>query len=534
MSEAKQENSSGKTLLKSSSGMAFATLMSRILGLLRVRLESTVLGGGEVASGWFFAFAIPNLLRRVLGEGAIANALIPLIAEADVQYGREKVKKQLALVFLILGVILAAIVLVVSLGSWLILKYSSGWGIGFLEYPRIRLLFQLLIILMPYGFFICLVGIVGAVLNYAKIFLLPALAALLLNIVLLAVLSVAWFFAMSPEEFLPVLALSVPVSGILQLLLLSLWLWQAGYFPDFRNFWKEKDIISKLFKLALPGIIGYAALQFSFVIDQSMAASLNSQAIPALNYVNRIVDIPIGLVAVSFGAVLMSMMSRAAAEGKKEEIGRTLAFSLRTVWFVTLPLAVLIMFFHNNILQILCLGGKYTSSDLHAAHLVAIFYSLGIPFFCSLKVILPAFYARKKMVTVLVVSVCATVINIILNYILMQFFAQGGIALATVVASLVNNGALIWLLQRENLVCDVKNTSLTFVRSALVATAAGWGLYQVYCTWIRHWSMVHWSREIVTLAGIGVVFGVLYFAGCLLLKSPECREMVNLVQRRLK
>ena len=73
--------------------MAFATLLSRILGLLRVRLESTVLGGGEVASGWFFAFAIPNLLRRVLGEGAIANALIPLIAETDVQHGKEKVKK---------------------------------------------------------------------------------------------------------------------------------------------------------------------------------------------------------------------------------------------------------------------------------------------------------------------------------------------------------------------------------------------------------------------------------------------------------
>ena len=295
-----------------------------------------------------------------------------------------------------------------------------------------------------------------------------------------------------------------------------------------------RDIGRKLWELAWPGIIGYAALQVSFLIDQSMAVSLNDQAIPALNYVNRIVDIPIGLIAVSFGNVLITMMSRSAAEGKKEEISKTLAFSLRTVWFVTLPLAVLIIFFHNNILQILCLGGKYTESDLRAAHLVAIFYSLGIPFFCSLKVIQPAFYARKKMKTILAVSICAIVCNIVLNYILMQYFAQGGIALATVAASLVNNGALLWLLWREDMICDVKDTALTFFRSAVVAMAAGGGLYFVYCRWVQMWSALHWSREIYVLAGIGTVFGIFYFAGSWLLKSPECKEIVNLLLRRFK
>ncbi len=534
MSEAQKEKFSGRRLLKSSSGMAVATFLSRIFGLFRVRLEAAVLGGGEVASAWLFAFAIPNLLRRVLGEGAIASALTPLIAETEVQEGVAKVKKQLAYVFLMLGIILAGIVILTSLGSWLILKYSGAFGIEFFEYSRIRLLFQLLIILMPYGFFICLVGIVGAVLNYAKIFLLPALAALLLNIVLLGVLSVAWIFAMPSEQFLPVLAVSVPISGGVQLLIMSFWLWRSGYFPDFRNFMQGQDIGRKLWKLALPGIIGYAALQLSFVIDQSMAASLNSQAIPALNYVNRIVDIPIGLIAVSFGTVLNTMMSRAAAAGEKDEISKTLAFSLRAVWFVTLPLAVLIMFFHNNILQILCLGGKYTESDLCAAHLVAIFYSLGIPFFCSLKVILPAFYSRKKMKTVLAVSVCAIVCNVVLNYILMQYFAQGGIALATVAASLINNGALLCLLRREDMIRDVKTTTLTFVRSAAVAMAGGAGLYFVYCRRVQMWSAVHWSREIYVLAGIGIVFGVFYFAGSWLLKSPECREIINLLLRRFK
>ena len=138
------------------------------------------------------------------------------------------------------------------------------------------------------------------------------------------------------------------------------------------------------------------------------------------------------------------------------------------------------------------------------------------------------------MKTILAVSICAIVCNIVLNYILMQYFAQGGIALATVAASLVNNGALLWLLWREDMICDVKDTALTFFRSAVVAMAAGGGLYFVYCRWVQMWSALHWSREIYVLAGIGTVFGIFYFAGSWLLKSPECKEIINLLLRRFK
>ena len=534
MSEKNSAKTSGKGLLKKSFGMSFATLLSRITGLVRVRLESTVFGGGDVASAWFFAFAIANLFRRVLGEGALTNALIPLVAAADVNEGREKVNKQLAFVFLSLGAILAVIVLAGSLASWLILKYSPEWGIGFLNYPRIRMMFQLLIILMPYGLFICLTGIVGAILNYAGSFIFPALMSLLLNIVLLAGLSIAWMCAMSPGEYLPMLAWLVPISGALQLFLVASWMWKLGFLPDFRHFMQGKDICGKLWKLALPGIASYSVLQLSFVIDQSMAAGLNSQAIPALNYVHRIVDIPIGLVAVSFGTVLVATMSRAAAAGDIREISRSLEFSLRVVWFVTMPLAALIIFFHNNMLHVLCLGGRYTTSDLQAAHWVAVFYSLGIPFFCSLKVILPAFYSRQKMKTTLAVSSAATVLNVILNYILMRRFAQGGIALATVFSSIFQNAVLLWLLSRENIISNAVNTALTFIRSAAVSLGVAGGLYWIYQRYFETWSSSHWSCELIFLAALGMVFGIGYFGISYLLCSPECKEIVAILMRKIR
>lgn len=530
-----EENSSvpvKKNILKSSSGMALATLLSRILGLIRVRLESAVLGGGELASGWFLAFAIPNLLRRVLGEGALATALIPLIAESDAQSGKEKVRRQLAVVFATLGALLALIVVLVSVFSWAVMKYSFGWGIEFFEYDHIQLMFRLLPMLMPYGFFICLVGVIGAVLNYTRIFLRPALAALILNVVLLIVLAAALIWTLPEQKFLPLLALSVPLAGALQLVLMLILLWKSGYFPDLRNGWKERDILGRLFRLALPGIAGYAALQVSFLIDRAMAASLGSQAVPALTYVDRIVDIPIGIVAVSLGSVLMAMMSRSAAEGKVDEIGETLAYSLRIVWFITLPIAVLVMFFHNNMLQILCLGGRYTRSDLQAAHWVAVFYGMGIPFFCSLKVILPAFYSRKKMVTVLKVSVSATVINIILNYILMQYLAQGGIALATVAASLVNNFILLLLLKREKVNCHAASVAVSFGRSIGTALFCGYGLYWLYWKFAETWATAHWQNCFLVMfaAGIGMFAG--YFVLNKFLRAPECAEIMAVFRRR--
>ncbi len=532
MSDEARKNTGKKAILKNSSGMASATFLSRILGLLRVRLEAAVLGGGEIASAWFLVFAIPNLLRRVLGEGALSTALIPLIADSELQGGKEKVRRQLAVVFAYLGIFLAVIVLVVSLFSWYAGRHAHEWRWEFFHSERIILTFQLLPLLMPYGFFICLVGVIGAVLNYAGVFLRPALAALILNVVLLLVLSSVLIWSLPEAGFLPVLALSVPFAGALQLILMVILLYKVGLFPDFRKGWQERRIWKELFKLALPGMLGYGALQVSFLIDRGMAASLGSQAVPALTYVDRIVDIPIGIVAVSVSSVLMVMMSRSAAEGNCEEIADTLAYGLRMVWFTTLPLAALVVFFHNNILQLLCLGGKYTVSDLQSAHYVAIFYGMGIPFFCSLKIILPAFYARKKMKTVFAVSLTAIVANIILNYVLMQFLAQGGIALATVIASLINNGVLLLLLKRENMTGKSGEVMLSFLRSGAISFFAAWGIFELYRRFFETWATLRWQNTLAVLAVIGVVFMGIYFAGALMTRSPELREITGLIRRR--
>ena len=528
------EKNNRSQILKSSLGTALATLASRMLGLIRVALEARVLGGGELCSGWHLGVAIPNLFRRLLGEGALGTALIPIVAETEKTRGVEAVRRELGVVFALLGALLAVIVILVGGGAWLLERLTVD-ATGFWGTERMHICLKLLPLLMPYAFFICLVGVIGSVLNYSRVFVLPALGALLLNIFLIGGLGVLWYFCRGDlgqiGGYLPLLAGLVLISGAVQLALMLILLAIYGRFPKWslRTF-RESDVGKRLFKLALPGMIGGAALQVSFLVDRSLAMLLGPQAVPALTFVDRIVDVPIGIFAVSLAAVLMATMARSALEGG-DKLADDLAFGLRHVSFACMPLAALVVFFHEPMLRLLCRGGNYTESDLAAAHYVAIFYGMGIPLYCSLKVILPAFYARKIMDKPLYCSLAAIAVNIVLNLILMYPLKQGGIALATVISSLVNNALLLWLLRRGGLKLHVGEVLPAGVRSFVLAVATGAGCFYLHRLW-RGQGVRPWLAELGMFAAISALFAAVYFLASVLCRAREPREFLGMLRRR--
>ena len=513
----------GHGILKSSLGVSLATLLSRLLGLVRVMLEARVLGGDAVASAWGLAFAIPNTFRRLLGEGALGTALIPLVSETDEKAGPEQVRRELGIVFSVLSLILALIVAVVA-GCATVLASR-----------RVQLALTILPLLMPYAFFICLIGAIGAVLNSRKIFVLPALGALLLNFFLIGGLYAAFRRGISGTNlsgFLETLSYLVLASGAIQLVLMLLLLWRAGRFPflSWRAF-RESDILGRLWRLVLPGMIGGAALQISFLIDRSLAICLGPKAVPALNYVDRIIDLPIGIYAIALGSVLTATMSRAAARGDLAEISHDLGFSLRHVYFLCVPMAVGVVFFWEPMLRILCLGGNYTREDLEAARMVAIFYGAGIPAFCSIKVLLAPFNARKMMSTTLRYSLVAIGCNVVLNLLLMWPLRQGGIALATVLSSMLNNTLLLRHLRNEGIPLDIRGIGWTFVRSLIFALVAGFALMWLYPVLREHLTS-RYVGELPAFALLGVLFALLYFGGSRLCHAPEIPELIAVLRRR--
>ena len=526
-------------LLKSSLGVAFATFLSRLLGLVRVMLEARVLGAGTVASAWHLAFAVPNLFRRLLGEGALGTALIPIVSHSEEEGGAGRVRAELSVVFAALSALLALIVALVAGGAGMLRMLVENSSIvdvfPVLGSERIRLALLLLPVLMPYAFFICLVGVIGAVLNTRRIFVLPALGALLLNFFLIGGLVSLWRPAGEGVEtsvLLNRLAFLVLLSGVIQLLLMLVLLWRCGRFPAISpTAFRDCSVLKRLWHLVLPGMIGGAALQISFLVDRTLAICLGPQAVPALTNVDRIIDIPIGIFALALGSVLMASMARSAARGDLTGLADDLVFSLRHVYFVCIPMAVMVMFFWESLCRILFLGGNFTESDLEATRLVAIFYGAGIPSFCVLKVVLPAFYSRKIVKPPLYSSLVSIAANIVLNFCLMWHLRQGGIALATVLASMLNNTILLLLLKREGFRLEGRTMVLTAGRCLMVAVVTGAVLYFLYPV-LRAQLTLRWFGELPAFLLMLLLFGVGYLGGNLLLRAAEPLELLGVLRRR--
>ncbi len=500
-----------QNILKSSLGVSFATLLSRILGLARVMLEASVLGGGSTASGWFLAFMWPNIFRRLLGEGALGTALMPIVSQSELRHGRRQVREELTLIFLVLGAVLALIALAVSGAAIFLRRFDFA--------PHIMLALNLMPLLMPYAVFICLTGVIGAVLNVHKLFFLPALGALFLNIFMIG--GLVWW--RHEADILPRLSYLVLAAGAVQLALMVLLLRLKGLMPVFsRAVFGHVQILKELVRLALPGFAGGAAIQISFLADRIMASSLGGQAVPALGYSDRIIDLPIGLFAVSFGTVLMAGMSRSAAQGRMDELCSDLLYGLRIVAFICVPMAFFVVFFHREVFTVLLFRGNFSAGDLMQASQAALYMGIGIPFFCSYKVILPAFYARRKMQTVFRVSLCCVVLNVALNAILMFPLKQGGIALATVISSMVNNILLILLLYREGLAFGAGKLAVTLIRAcaaSAAAAAAGLWLPDMKNCW-------------ADFAATGAVFALVYLALSALLQGSEFKDFFQIIKMK--
>lgn len=518
--------------------MAFATLLSRVLGLFRVMFESMMLGGGALASAWQLAFMIPNMFRRLLGEGALGAALIPVLIHTEERAGTRKMREDLTVVFAVLGVVLVLIVAVVSLGAgWLAPQMSA-------EYWRIAL--QILPLLMPYAFLICFSGVIGAVLNSRKEFFLPALGAVLLNIFLIAGLGIGVLAESGrmPElpgltewlrdgyHFLEFLSSLVLVSGVIQLGLSLLLLHIRGAFPALcATAFRDLSVLRELWKLVLPGFIGGAALQVSFLADRILASWIGPQAVPALTYTDRLIDLPIGMLAIGIGSVLMTNMARSAARGDNDEVCRDLTFGLRLIWFCCIPMAMFLVVFPEPVLRLLLFRGNFTESDLQEAVQATFFLGMGLPFFCSLKVILPVFYAWKQVNKVLKVSILCIIANIVMNLILMWPLKQGGIALATVLSSVLNNTLLLILLARAGLDLPVRSLCWSFVRALLAAVcagAAGGVLLVSVFSWYGS-RQVEWLWVLPLLAA---VFGMVYLAVHRLSGGRETAEFFLLLRQR--
>ncbi len=460
-------------LLNSSRNLTLSTMVSRILGFFREVLMAGVIGAGVNMSAWVLAITLPNLFRRILGEGALGTALVPMIVHAMNDEGEERARERFSTVFIWLTFLLAAITVLIALPA-LFLADSLPAG-------HWRLAAKLTPVVMPYCIFICCVGVLTSYANSLREYFLPSLTAILQNIILIGGLFLIFKGAVSrgtDELFL--MGASVLLSGLLELLLMFRIIQRKNMMVKISaKIFRDTETIRSLFFLALPGIIGASALQLSLIADRLIAGWIGAYAPSALYYSERLVYLPIGVFAFAFQTVSLSEMSRAAAKEDYRDMVGMMMFSLRNLLFVTVPIAVFMFLFSEDMIRLFYMRGKFDAAALRETLLAMQFYVCGIPFFAASKVLVTGFTARKDMKTPLFITLITVSANILLNLALMIPLKQGGIALATVLTALLSNLLMLGILRKKfgSGIFEFRETGLMLAKLCLVTLPAGTGAY---------------------------------------------------------
>lgn len=501
------------------------TMASRLLGFLRDILIAALAGTGLVADAFFVANKLPNMFRRLFGEGAFNAAFVPeftgLLTTEGPDAARSFAQEAISvLAFWLLGLTL--------LGEIFMPQLMRVLAPGFIEDPaKFALAVDLARITFPYLILICLTALLSGVLNGLDKFAAAAAAPLLYNLCSIAAMLLLTPYVPSVGH---ALAWGVSTAGVAQLGLL-VWATHRGGMPLRIPRPRLTPNMRVLMRRMLPGLIGASAMQLNQAVDVIISSLLPPGAISLLYYADRVNQLPLGTIGAAVGTALLPLLSRQVRGPDPGAAITTLNRALEFALVLTVPAALALMVAGYPIMAVLFERGAFT---LHAAALSSqslAAYALGLPAFVLVKVLAPAFFARGDTTTPVRIGLVTLVLNFALNLALFIPLQHVGPALATSIAAIFNVAALTVMLRRRGfLVADARLLRrLPRIGAAAVAMAAT--LWLVRNAGFDPAEMDHGVRWLGLAALIGagmVVYGV---AGQVL-GGFDAREVLGRLRRR--
>ena len=466
------------------------TLLSRVMGLARDVVLAGLFGASGGADAFFVAFKIPNFLRRLFGEGAFAQAFVPVLAEymAKPEGARALVAATAGVLFTVLAVLTLVILFFVDQVVWV-------FAPGFASDPqKLALAGDLLTLTFPYLFFIAGVAFAGSILNAHDRFAVPAFTPVLLNLsLILAAL------ALSPQLQVPVMALGwgVLIAGIIQWLFQIPFLVRLGMAPRPR-FQPQHPGVRKIGTLMLPALFGVGVSQINLLLDTVLASFLVTGSVSWLYYSDRLVELPLGVIGIAIATVILPKLSHAHTAAEPQEAQRIQDWGLGLCFILGLPATVALLVLAEPLLFTLFQYGAMAASDVQQAALSLRAYALGLIPFMAIKVLAPGFFSRQDTKTPVRIAIIAMVVNMALNLLLIGPLAHVGLALATSVSAALNATLLYWGLRRlgvYRLGAAWRRLAIQVVAGSAVLALVLLGLmpqlpgFEGQGLWVRVWQM---------------------------------------------
>ncbi|MEI9866614.1 MAG: murein biosynthesis integral membrane protein MurJ [Limisphaerales bacterium] len=443
-------------MLKASGAMAAATLFSRVLGMVREMIYARFMGDGWVASAFALAFTIPNLFRRLLGEGALTAAFIPIFKEKEKTHG--EVEMWRAANAVISGLIIAATVII----GLAMLGISVALAVHQFS-ESTELMLRLLRVMFPYMLLVCIAAACMGMLNARGHFFIPAMGATMLNVVMIA--SVLWLAphmgAQLPEQIFA-LAFGVLVAGVAQAAFQMPTLWREGFRYRWVSPWKNETVRLVVTRM-IPGTIGVAAFQINVLLTQTIAFWVGDHIVASFNYAVRLMELPQGMFGISLATFLLPTLSALAIDKKYPEFRKTLGHGISTLLFANLIAAVLLIVLAVPIVRLLFERGEFTAASTDRASFALICLAPGLVAFSTVNILARAFFALGDTKTPMKISLACLVLNLLIAIALVVPLKQGGLGIANTITSVCNAGLLFFALRKKLGRLDMGELRATFL-----------------------------------------------------------------------
>jgi len=463
------------SLVKNTFVVSGGTTVSRIFGLVREILISSVFGTTWITDAFFIAYIIPNLLRRLFAEGALSTSVVPVFSQYKDTHSREA-KEFIASVFtalvLVVSVICAAGII---LSPWLVELVA----VGFRGDPeKLLLTTRFTQIMFPFLLVISLAALLMGILNTLHIFSWPAIAPVFFN------LGIILFILLFYRDIGPyVLAWGVLAGGIGQFAVQLIPFRRQGLsLAPLFSFWKNMGL-QQVFRLMLPVTFALAVSQINTLVDRIIASTTREGAVSALYFADRLMELPLGIFGIAIATAILPPLSRYALQKNEDDWSRTLNQGIRYVLFIMLPLSVLLVLFRYESVTLVYERGQFDrQATMMTAHAL-LYYAPALVFLSLAHVLTRAFYSLKDSKTPVRISVIAVGINIVLDLVLVRFMDFPGLALATTLSAVFNSFFLLFLLHKRSCTLRSDPGFTSWLKKVLllisIFSAVGWGIHRI-------------------------------------------------------
>ena len=498
--------------------ISLSTLLSRVLGLVRDVVSAEAFGVTGPMGAFAFAWQIPNLFRRLFGEGALNSAFVPIFTEYLHAHDRREAVRLFqvvgtALLMLLSALVLAGELIGVSLLSWVPLSENN------------LLIVILSIILIPYLLLICYAAFLSGAQNSLEHFLEPALMPAVLNVVWI----VAIFFATrvvggSLEHEITVMAGGILVGGAFQVGLQLPRLYREGFRVRFLLDFAHPGL-RKIAVQMFPLVLGLSVFQINTLMDNIVGKWFVGDAAPAILYwANRLFQFPLALLAIPIAVAIFPRFSRLAISKDRKGLEEELLRATRMALYLTLPATVGLIIIRIPLVRLIYERGRFTPEDTPVVALVTLGYTLGLAGLSIMHITTRLLYALGDRLSPMKIAFGMTGLNFLLNILLVQVLAVPGLALATSICGTLQAVLLIKVVEKRLGGIEYFPLLWPLLKQAVAVSAMGVATYFCARSFGQGTTAIEKVASVFVPVGAGAVT---YFGLSWALRMEEWKEMVR-------